>query len=336
MLEDGLKLVCPRCRVDVSLERNSYFCARCASHYPVINGIPDFRLHDDPYIRIEPDRRKAEGLFEVSRTRNFRQMLDYYYSITPEDPRDLAVHWTAHALAGAGIAEFHLQQSGLPAGGSFLDVGCSTGGMLVAAQPRFSSLVGVDVALRWLTIGLVRLREAGVTATLICANAEALPFAGESFNVVTVIDLMEHARDAGQVATEVYRTCRSRAHTLWITNNRYAPLPEPQVGIWGVGYLPRRWQPGFVAKRRPDLLRYRIRMLGPGELSRLIKRAGFASVRTGAAPLVAPHHPSLEGIIKFYNELTRWPVTARLLRCVGPKLRATAQRPQQDQLYTRT
>ena len=74
-------------------------------------------------------------LIEAGKDRTFEQLLRYYYSITKEDPPDLAVNWIAHALAEVSIAEFVLRQARLPAvAGPLLDLGCSTGALLIAAR----------------------------------------------------------------------------------------------------------------------------------------------------------------------------------------------------------
>jgi len=288
----------------------------------VIHGIPDFRLFPDPYIGIEEDRVKAAHLFKAGRTRDFRQMLDYYYSITEEDPGDLALKWTAHALAETEIATFLLREAKMVRGHSLLDIGCSTGGLLIAAKPGFEAVTGVDVALRWLMIGALRLRESGLEPNLVCANAEALPFAGESFDTITSIDTVEHLRDARAAMQEAYRAARVGATVLWATNNRYAPLPDPQVHLWGIGWLPRAWQLSYVAWRRSDLHRYQIRMRSAWEMDTLVCQAGFACVGTEPAPLIAPHRPKLLGALSVYNRIRRVP----LLKVIAPRLWTIARK----------
>jgi ubiquinone/menaquinone biosynthesis C-methylase UbiE len=288
----------------------------------VIHGIPDFRLFPDPYIGIEEDRVKAAHLFEAARTRNFRQMLDYYYSITKEDPGDLASMWTAHSLAETEIAIFLLREGEIDRGRSLLDIGCSTGGLLIAAKPGFEAVTGVDVALRWLIIGAVRLREAGFEPHLVCANAEALPFPDESFDTITSIDTVEHLGDACAAMQEAYRVATVGARGLWATNNRYAPVPDPQVHLWGVGWLPRAWQPAYVARRRNDLHRYQIRMRSAWEMDRLVRHGGFSCSGTEPAPLVAPHRPKLRRALGFYNRFRGTP----LLKAIAPRLWTIARK----------
>ncbi len=305
--------VCPACKGPLEPE---YECRNCARTFPVVHGIPDFRLFPDPYIGIEEDRAKAAHLFEAADARKFREMLDYYYSITEEDPSDLAKLWTAHALAEPEIGAFLLRESAIGGGRALLDIGCSTGGLLIAARKNFTTLVGVDVALRWLIIGSIRLRETGIDARLVCANAEALPFRSESFDCITCIDTIEHLRDASQALREAHRVAAPDAALLCATNNRFAPLPDPQVHLWGVGWLPRKWQADYVAWRRKDLHRYQIAMRSASELNRLVRKSGFSDCKTEAAPLIAPHRPSLRRAIQFHNSMRRMP----LMKTIAPRL----------------
>jgi ubiquinone/menaquinone biosynthesis C-methylase UbiE len=308
-----------------------YTCARCDRWYPVILGIPDFRLFPDPYISIEDDRRKGERLFEAGATRSFEELVRYYYSITPEVPPDLAKRWTARAIAQPEIAECILRSSGLldsaTASGSLLDVGCSTGGLLVTAAKFFPAIVGVDVAFRWLVLAQARLREAGVRVELVCANAEALPFLSHRFQAVTLLDVLEHLRDSRAGVREAYRVSVPGAKTLCTTNNRYSPVVDPHVGIWGVGYLPRRWQARYVAWRRPGMKEYRIYMRSAWEVTRLFRNAGYVKCRSGAAPVCAPHLISgaARRLVRLYNAALAVPGMTSTLGAVGPALLMVAR-----------
>lgn len=320
--------VCPACRGPLVASATAYECRPCRNRYPIVCGIPDFRLAPDPYIGMAEDRRKAERLIEESPHRTFEQLLRHYYAVTPEDPPDLAERWTARALAEVEIA------SGLaaaarwsaPAGARLLDVGCSTGALLVALAARHPDGTGVDVALRWLAIGRVRLREARIEATLVCANAEHLPFPDGAFGVLTCLDTLEHLSDAAAAMREAHRVSATGA-PLWCTaNNRLAPLPEPNIHLWGVGYLPRRWQARYVRWRRRDLHPYRIRLLTAGDLEARARDAGYEGVTVGPAPIVAPHaSPAMRRALRLYERLRTKPITASLLKALGPRLLLTAR-----------
>ena len=66
-----LEFVCPLCKGDLSFHDESYTCAACDRTFPVIYGIPDFRVYPDPYIDLEADRAKGLRLAEAAKTRDF-------------------------------------------------------------------------------------------------------------------------------------------------------------------------------------------------------------------------------------------------------------------------
>ena len=331
MSASRVPFVCPLCHGPLRAERNHHACLECGRTYPVVCGIPDFRVDPDPYISIETDRQKGVGLYERGRELTFEQLVRHYYAITPEDPPDLAARWTARALQEVEIARRVMLDAvrGSPrSGGALLDIGCSTGARLIACRGAHAPLVGVDVAFRWLVIGGVRLREAGVPATLVCANAEHLPFPPGAFDAVTAFDVLEHVGDPAAAVREACRVSAPGASLVCSTNNRYAPLPEPNIHLWGVGYLPRKWQKQYVARQRRDLHPYRIHLPGPRELRGWIGGAGYEAVRVEPARLETPHvhNRTLRLAARLYNGARRLPVIRTCLVLVGPQLLATAVR----------
>ncbi|MBI5085892.1 MAG: methyltransferase domain-containing protein [Acidobacteria bacterium] len=329
-----MRLVCPQCHAALDETAEAYSCAACTRTYPVVCGIPDFRLYPDPYIGLAEDREKGAKLWEQAQRLTFEQLLHHYYDITEEDPPDLASHWIPHSLAEPAIARSVLEAAGLmEAGAELLDIGCSTGGMVIAASRHAGRrATGVDVAFRWLVVGRRRLREAGVDARLICANAEALPFADACFDVITAQDALEHLNDPLRAVAEARRVSKPGAPALWTTNNRYAPLPEPHLHLFGVGYLPRAWQPRYVSLRRGDLHPYSIRMRSAPELKRLFRAAGYASPVLDPAPLFAPHWGAglASRVLAAYNRWRSSRLLSWALRSIGPRFWITVRRQSQD------
>lgn len=328
---EGL-LVCPRCRRAVTGGGDAYRCAPCGAAYPVVAGIPDFRVAPDPYIGLEEDRAKARGLADAARTLGFAELVEHYYEVTPEVPRELAARYRAHHLAGAdrgrGLAE-RLRSYGLGEavgpGGKILDLGCGTGGFLRAAAAAGALPVGVDVALRWLVIARRGLEEAGRgDVLLLCACAEALPLSGAVFDLVAAENLLEHAREPGRVLSEARRVLRPGGAFAARAVNRYAPGPEPHVGVWFLGFLPRRAMDRWVRLRRGIPYRH-VRLPSLRELRRLVSAGGHRGWRVRRPLLVAAdlaHQSSgRRRLLAFYARLGELlPPLRPLLARFGPYL----------------
>ena len=169
-------LRCPRCRAPVEREGDSYRCTAADHRYPVVLGIPDFRLYEDPLIPLADDYRKGETLQAAAATRSFEELVAYYWTLPtyPPTPPDLSARFVQHVLSDPERIAGYLDHLGR--GGALLDVGCGAGALLRAAQPRFDACVGADVGFRWLIVARRGLEEAGLPADLICCGADHLPF----------------------------------------------------------------------------------------------------------------------------------------------------------------
>ncbi|MCO5325912.1 MAG: methyltransferase domain-containing protein [Solirubrobacterales bacterium] len=82
-----------------------------------------------------------------------------------------------------------------------LDVGCGTGSNL-GMLSRFGEVRGVDPAAAAVAECVRRGWDVSV------AEGEALPFADDSFGLVTLLDVIEHAPDDGPLLREARRVCR--------------------------------------------------------------------------------------------------------------------------------
>ncbi|HXJ34679.1 MAG TPA: class I SAM-dependent methyltransferase [Candidatus Eisenbacteria bacterium] len=80
-----------------------------------------------------------------------------------------------------------------------LDVGCGTGGVL-ASLPGRARAAGVDRSLP----ALAHCRRRGLGAVAV-AEGDRLPFAAASFDVVLMLDVLEHFRDEGALLAGVAR-----------------------------------------------------------------------------------------------------------------------------------
>lgn len=340
----GLELVCPSCKGPLDDHEQAYACGVCWRDYPVVAGIPDFRLLPDRFISFEDDRRKGLRALDLAKDQGggFEAFLDAYWSITPELDPQLAARHRVHQAMEIEIGEQILREverlieadATEAAGGrqyspssrgdsaqptTLLDLGCGTAGLLAAVGSLFGFGVGVDVAFRWLLAGRLRLREAGVDSPLVCANAEHLPFRGV-FDRIVANDLLEHVVTPAQVLAECRRVVAPSGYCYLATNNRYSLAPEPHVQLWGVGFLARDLQMAYVQSAR-DHSYQNVNLLSGRELRRLASRANLRCSRVEPAPLFARHlGKNVERVVNVYNQLRLWPPASAFLGLLGPRV----------------
>jgi ubiquinone/menaquinone biosynthesis C-methylase UbiE len=119
---------------------------------------------------------------------------------TPEQERlvEQAEHWR-HGLIRDGTR--------LEPGTRLLEVGTGVGAVLAVLGQEFPGirLTGVDIEPRQLEYARGHLERAGVEATLLVADALALPFADESFDHVWMMWFLEHVGDPPAALREARR-----------------------------------------------------------------------------------------------------------------------------------
>lgn len=309
-------------------------CTTCQRIYPVVCGIPDFRVWPDPYIAAEDDWTKGERVWNEGHGR-FGEMLEAYWRLTPDVPAPMAARFVRYARVGAarGLSRCRriasLRARPLDRGDTLLDVGCGSGGLVVAASKSVGTVVGVDIAARWLLVAQAQLREAGVeNALLVCACAEYLPFPDGAFTIAVANDVLEHCQDQALLLSDVRRVLKPQGLLMLSTQNRWSLRGEPHVRLWGVGFLPRRLMARYVHWLRGVPYRF-IRLVSPRELTGLLRQAGFEPLRR-LLPEIAPEE--LEGLpagerrlVGIYETLSRTPGLRAVLLQVGPVLEVVAR-----------
>lgn len=119
---------------------------------------------------------------------------------TPEQERLVrqAEHWR-HRLIRDGTE--------LDPGTRLLEIGCGAGAVLAVLGQEFpgARLTGVDIEPKQLEFARGHLERSGVDATLVEADAAALPFAGDSFDHVWMMWFLEHVADPVAVLREAGR-----------------------------------------------------------------------------------------------------------------------------------
>jgi SAM-dependent methyltransferase len=319
---------CPQCKRDLAAGPESYHCEACARSYPIVLGIPDFRVFPDPYIGIDADHQKGRRIAERAKDANFRTLVEYYWSITPDEPPEMAQRFTAQALAAANRGRHLLDaqsmiRTQLQRGSNtrVLDLGSRTGGLLLAAAERADQVVGIDIAFRWLIIARKRLEEAGRSAQLTCCCAEFLPFRETTFDLVLAENLLEHTTRQQQCIEEAHRVLNPAGIFFATTWNRLALAPEPHVRLWGVGWLPHALAKRYVQSRKGVNYEH-VHLLSVFQLTRMTARTSF-----GRCAIELPRFSEAEltnvsalqrRLVSIYHLMKDWPLIRALLLLLAP------------------
>jgi len=330
----ALSYVCPRCRGHLQTKVEAYTCAACAVAYPIILGIPDFRVLADPWISIADDREKALRLAQRSTDFDFAATVREYWSMTSSTPRHLAARYTAHVLtAEERVSEWlhAVEPNEVPGSDAvWLDIGCGTGDLIAAAAQRRQRVVGIDIALRWLVVARKRLEQLGIDSVLVCADGEHLPFSDAAFTRVFSLGTIEHCQRADIVIAEARRVCSSRGIVRVRTVNRYSVLPEPHVGVWGVGFIPRAWADRYVHWRSGQRYLHH-RPLSPRELGRALRAAKLGDVEVQPARLLAQERERIPRRLRWtaraYDHVRTLPFGGAALAWLSPLLEARGVAP---------
>lgn len=329
-------VVCPACRGPLVVGDPAWACPACSRSYRSLEGIPDLRTAEDDYLPNEADWDRATML-EAARDRlDFRGLLDLSYDLDPEVTPAARARQVGHILSAPARAKSWVEAlgAGLP-DGPWLDLGCGSGSFLAAVGPSGRDLVGLDVAMRWLVVARKRLDEEGLDRVpLVCGNAERLPFPDRSFAAVVAGDAIEHIADQAATLAEVHRVMRPSGRLFLATPNRFSLGPEPHVGLWGVGFLPRAWMGPYVQIRRRGDFRA-IRTLSYAGWRRMVGASPFGDA-TISCPTLPPDDFERMGRVKralalAYNGLVGTSLGRALLRPVSPLFHILATRPADPQ-----
>lgn len=334
LLLDTLNLCCPKCKGQIQRSAESYNCIDCSKDFPIMYGIPDFRLFGDPYLGFENDYSRTKLVAENMDRFDFAGLLRFYWSNSPETPNDLREKFVRAALLGESKAKEILKS--LPESETdkhklILEIGCGTGGLLAAAAKRYKHTVAIDIALRWLTVCQKRLEEVNIKIPLICCCAEFLPFPDNYFDLVVAAATVEHTRMQKPVFDESYRVLKQKGSLFVSTPNRFSLSVEPHVYLWGVGFLPRKLM-GLYVMLMKGVEYENKRLLSYFELKKMFRK--FKNVKFSFPDIDDSSMKQLGAWERFqvavYRKIRCIGVFREFLLLFGPMYYVLGQKPIQD------
>jgi SAM-dependent methyltransferase len=208
----------------------------------------------------------------------------------------------------------------------FLDLGCGPGMLLAAAASRGVSGLGIDVSLVWLVVARRMIEQHGGVATLCAGFAESLPLRDASTPAIVSLDVIEHVGDQRRYLAEIDRIAADGAALALATPNRFSLAAEPHVRVWGVGWLPVRFQAPYVRSRSGRSYDF-VRLLSVPGLAHLLRRytrfGGRFVVPQVPDDEIAGMHATRARAARVYNRLATSPLLRWPLLGVGPFFRYT-------------
>ncbi len=104
-----------------------------------------------------------------------------------------------------------------------LDIGCGTGIYTNELCEAGARVVGVDISPEMLAIAADKNRQHGDSVSFLTADAAALPFADNSFDLVTSISAMEFYERPRESMQEMVRVLKPGGHMVVATLNSLSP-----------------------------------------------------------------------------------------------------------------
>jgi demethylmenaquinone methyltransferase/2-methoxy-6-polyprenyl-1,4-benzoquinol methylase len=216
---------------------------------------------------------KVDESQKASRVRGVFDSVASRYDVM-NDLMSLGLHraWKAYTLAVAGARE----------GDRVLDIAGGTGDLARALARRVGPrgcVVHTDINEAMLRTGRDRLLDEGLVLPTALCDAEALPFAERSFDLVTVAFGLRNMTHKDRALAEMRRVLRDGGRLLVLEFSQVAQPLRKAYDWYSFNVLPRlgQWVAGDAQSYR--YLAESIRMHPPqAELKAMMKAAGFGHV----------------------------------------------------------
>ena len=201
--------------------------------------------------------------------------------------------------------------------------------LLAAAVHHGAAGIGIDVSMTWLVVARKLVQAHGGRPLLAAALGESLPLADGAVDGVVSLDVIEHVRDCDAYLREIDRVTRPGGALALSTPNRFSLTAEPQVFVWGVGWLPQPWQSRFVKWRSGKSYDDTV-LMGSGGLRRRVERCTRFDITIVIPPVseaeLRRFSTTKAWIAQLYNRLRGIALLRGLLLLVGPFFRVTGIR----------
>ena len=199
--------------------------------------------------------------------------------------------------------------------GRYLEVGCGTGELLVAAAKRGCEVYGIEPDWKLVRLARMRLEINGFNGTIIQGVGEFLPFKNDSFDIVTSFSVLEHINDPFKVIDEMTRVAKE---IVFIHFPNYAYPYEGHYKIFWILFMPKKIAKLYLRLRgrKPDFIDS-INYVTARSVMNYLKQKENIKVRNGVVerinnPDLTVRHKTLARVIKLF------PYVHKLISYISP------------------
>jgi ubiquinone biosynthesis O-methyltransferase len=219
--------------------------------------------------------------------------------------------WHARVHGKESLSETLLQQwhvdalslAGDPKGRDVLEVGCGAGDFSIHLARAGANVIGTDFSPKAVELAAAKAVAQNSAARFRVADAQQLPFADATFDLILSCECLEHVPDPGRALAEMFRVLRPGGRLVLTTEN----YSNGMLIYWLMAWMQRKpFNSGAGVQPVEHFFLY-------WNVRKMMRRAGFEVSRmTGAhyvffaVPGTHPH--------TFVRERIATPMLSRLLR----------------------
>lgn len=274
---------CPQCKEKLLRQEDKHFCSKCNKHYPINNGIPDFREKDFYWGVVKQER--IRKILDEAKEKGWQQALEE--SLT-EDKPDLYRY-----LVDVTRSYWHLLIP-LPKESKVLDLGCGWGGISIPLAAEYENIISLDATQEKVHFVNLRSQQSKIdNINAVCGDALNLPFDDNYFDLVVVYGVMEWMGLSAEkerpefyqlkLLKEINRVLKKGGYLYLVIENRWAAIhflghPDPHTNLRFITLMPR-----FLADIYSHITRkqsYRVYTHSLNVYKKMFRQAGFSEINS--------------------------------------------------------
>lgn len=117
-----------------------------------------------------------------------------------------------------------------------LDLGCGNGAYTIEMASKANMVIGVDIEINRLNQFQSELmaREESYNAKIIQSDGQRLCFKDNTFDIVTLIEVIEHVPSEEKLLAEIYRVLKPDGKLVIFAPNNHYPFETHGARIWNI------------------------------------------------------------------------------------------------------